>query len=181
MKSKEEIVKQFDYHYKNSRYGCKNQWRHIEQCQAFYAGDYMNYRDEFAYGYGSSRSIQQVQFNRVKPYVNAVVGFMAQQRRKPDYQARIENKEEQVALTDYLNGYSDYIRENANADQMETQQDKDMVIGGIGVTDTAITIKKGEPTKDPNGEIVIERVDPMHVGWDPNATLNNLEDSRCRS
>jgi len=178
MKSKKEIIQEFEKHYKITKFGLKNQWLHHQECSAFYAGDYMNYRDEFAFGQGSSRRIKQVQFNRVKPYVNSVVGFMAQQRRKPDYQARIEEQGEQQALTDYTNGFSDYVRDNANADQMETRQDMDLIVGGIGVTDTAVTVKQGEPTRDPNGEILIERVDPLQVGWDPDAIHPNLLDSR---
>ena len=177
MKSNTEIIDQFNTQYGISKNGCKNQWRHIQECNAFYSGDYMNYRDEFAFGKGSSRRIKQVQFNRVKPYVNSVVGFFAQLRRKPDYQARMESKEEQASLTDYINGYSDYIRDNTNADQMESRQDMDLVIGGIGVTDTCITVKEGEPTRDPNGEVLSERVNPLHVGWDPNAVHPNILDS----
>lgn len=178
MKSKEEVREQFETQYKISKHGCRRQWRHIQECQTFYSGDYMNYRDEFAFGRGSSRRIRQVQFNRVKPYVNSVVGFIAQLRRKPDYQARMEDKEEQAALSDYVNGFSDYVRDNANADQMESQQDMDLVIGGLGVTDTCITTKEGDPTRDPNGEILIERVNPIHCGWDPGAIHPNILDSR---
>lgn len=179
MKSKAKILEQFEKHYKIGKSGCKNQWRHIQECQSFYSGDYMSYKDDYAFGRGSSRRIKQVQFNRVKPYVNSVVGFMAQMRRKPDYQATLEEQQEQVMYTDYANGLSDYVRENTNADQMETRQDMDLIIGGIGVTDTVITTKVGEPTRDPNGEILEERVNPLHVGWDgSNSTYPNVLDSR---
>lgn len=178
MKSKEDISKDFERHFKITRSGCMKQWEHIRECQRFYSGDYMNYRDNFTVGRGASSRIKEVQFNRVKPYVNSIVGFMAQQRRKPDYQARIGQPDEQRALTDYLNGFSDYCRENTNADQMETRQDKDLIVGGIGVTDTAITVKQGAATRDPNGEIITERVDPITVGWDPDAVHPNLTDAR---
>ena len=178
MKSKKEIIEQFEKHYGYAKHGCKNQWKHIEDTQAFYAGDYMNYKDEFAFGRGTSRRIKQVSFNKVKPYVNSVVGFMAQMRKKPDYQARMADKVDQAMYTDYLNGLSDYIRDNNNAPQMETQQDKDLVIGGVGVTDTCITTKAGEASRDPNGEILTERVNPLHVGWDNQAVLPNLLDAK---
>jgi len=178
MISDKDLVKQFQKHYGISKSGCKNQWRHIQECQAFYAGDYMNYKEEYAFGRGSSRRVKEVQFNRVKPYVNSMVGFAAQMRRKPDYQAAMENLEEQQALTDYLNGYSDYIRDNCNAVHMETLQDKDLFIGGIGITDTAITLKMGEATRTPSGEILEDRVDPLHAGWDPSASMPNKLDSK---
>lgn len=178
MKSKKEIIKQFKEDYGVAKSGLKNQWKHIQECQAFYSGDYMNYIDQYQFGRGASRRIKEVQFNSVKPYVNSIVGFMAQQRRKPDYQAVLPDSEEQRAFSDYLNGYSNYIRVNTNADQHETRQDMDMVIGGVGVTDTAVTLKAGTPTRDPNGEVVVERVNPLHVGWDPLAIHPNLLDSR---
>lgn len=178
MKSKKEILKQFKEHYNISKYGLKGQYRLVQECRAFYAGDYMNYRDEVLYGRGSSRRLQEVQFNRVKPYVNSIVGFFAQQRRKPDYQAKVMQSEEQRALSDYLNGFSDYVRENTHADQIETKQDKDMIIGGVGATDTAITTKMGTATRLPGGEVLTERVDILQVGWDPQSIQTNLLDSR---
>lgn len=178
MISDKELLKQFKDSYGASRNGCGPQWRHIKECQSFYSGDYMNYKDEVVFGRGSSRRIKEVSFNRVKPYVNSMVGFMAQMRRKPDYQAILPDKEDQVAYTEYLNGFSDYVRENCHASQHETRQDKDMIIGGIGATDTAITLKAGNPTRLPNGEIIEERVDPCEVGWDPAAVYPNLLDSK---
>lgn len=178
MKSKKEIAEQFQKHYGISKHGLKNQYRHIEECRAFYVGDYMNYRDTLQYGRGSSRRTKEVSFNRVKPYVNAIVGFFIQNRKKPDYQAVEKDSEQQRAFSDYLNGQSEYIRENTNADQHETKQEKDLVIGGVGVTDTVITLNAGAATRDPYGEIIVSRVDPLEVGWDPAAVEDNLLDSR---
>lgn len=178
MKSKKKILEQFQSHYNISKYGCRNQWRHIEECRSFYNGDYMNYRDDVLYGRGNSRRIKEVSFNRVKPYVNSVVGFFAQQRQKPCYQAQIPTTKEQAAYSDYLNGYSDYIRENSNSDQMETRQDLDLIVGGIGCTDTAITTKEGIASRLPGGEVLEERVDMLQVGYDPESSYPNILDSR---
>lgn len=174
MKSKKEILSQFTKHKKISNSGLSNQWNHIKECRAFYAGDYMKYKDMIS---GGRNKIQEVSFNRVKPYVNSIVGFMAQNRRKPGYQAKMPEEQDQLALSEYSNGYSDYLRENTNADQIETKQDMDMIIGGIGVTDTLTTLKMGSPTRDPNGEVIVERVDPLHCGWDTEARETNLLDS----
>lgn len=178
MKNNKDFLKQAKEHYEITKSGLKAQYKHIQECQAFYAGDYMNYKDAYAFGQGSSRKIKEVEFNFVKPYVNAIVGFFAQHRRKPDYMARIEDLEDQRMRSEYLNNLSDYTRENNNADQTETKQDMDFVIGGVGATDTGITINMGEATRNPNGEILVGRVNPLHVGWDPAATETNLTDSR---
>lgn len=178
MKSKKEIIEQFKNHYQITKSGLSKQYKHIQECQAFYAGDYMQYQDNYAFGRGSSVRIKEVSFNRVKPYVNSIVGFMAQQRRKPDYQAKVPDNKEQQALSEYLNGLSDYVRENNNADQVETKQDMDLIIGGVGATDTALTERMGYATRDPNGEILVERVDPLTVGYDPLSSAPNLTDTR---
>ena len=141
MKSKKDVLKQFEEHYQITKSGLGGQWRHIKECRSFYAGDYMSYKSELSFGRGSAARVKEVQFNRVKPYVNAIVGFMAQNRRKPDYQAVVQENEEQRAYSEYTNGFSDYIRENTHSDQVETLQDKSLVIGGVGVTDTAISSK----------------------------------------
>jgi hypothetical protein len=178
MISKKEFLKLAQKQYKISKSGLQSQYDHIKECRAFYAGDYMNYRDKVAFGTGALQSIREVEFNKVKPYVNAIVGFMIGQRRQPDYQAKLTSKPEQQMYSDYLNSLSDYIRRNTYANQMETRQDMDMVIGGIGVTDTCLTLNGGEATRDPNGEILVERVDPLQAGYDPSASMPNLLDSR---
>ncbi len=178
MISKKEFLKLAQKQYKISKSGLQTQQNHIKECQAFYAGDYMTYRDKVALGTGATQRIREVEFNRVKPYVNAIVGFMIGQRRKPDYQAKLTSNPEQQMYSDYLNGLSDYIRKNTYANQMETRQDMDMVIGGIGATDTCLTLNGGEASRDPNGEVIVERVDPLQVGYDPAATMPNLLDSR---
>ena len=178
MMKKKDILEQFENQRNISKYGCRPQWRHIEECRSFYSGDYMNYRDDALFGKGNSRRVKEVSFNRVKPYVNSVVGFFAQQRRKPTYQAKLTDDQEQGAYSDYLNGYSDYIRENSNSDQMETRQDLDLIVGGIGCTDTGITTKLGIASRLPGGEVLEERVDMLQVGYDPESTYPNILDSR---
>lgn len=173
-----ELIEQFEENLSASKAGCLPQWKHIKDCRKFYSGDYMEYRSTWAWGASSSRKVKEVSFNRVKPYVNSMVGFMAQMRRDPDYQAVIPEKEDQVAYSEYLNGFSQYIRKNTHASQHETRQDKDLLVGGIGVTDTAITLRMGNPTRMPHGEIIEERVDPLEVGYDPSAVYPNLLDSR---
>jgi hypothetical protein len=54
----------------------------------------------------------------------------------------------------------------------------DLMVGGIGATDTALSEKMGFATRDPNGEILEERVDMLHVGFDPLSSQPNLLDSR---
>ena len=178
MKDRKEVLRKFRESYDITRAGLRKQYQHIDECEAFYAGDYMNYKDDYAFGRGASRRIKEVSFNCVQPYVNSIVGFAAQNRRKPDYRAREQDSQEQRMRSDYINGASDFVRERTNADNEETRQDRDLIVGGVGVTDTTITLEDGSATRDPNGEIIVERVKATEVGWDPLAEKPGLLDSR---
>jgi hypothetical protein len=179
MKSDFDIAKQFRKHLKTTKDGLASQYQNTRDCQAFYAGDLM----DFWIGAASTDSAgvkkrAMVQINKVKPYVNAVKGFMAQNRRKAKYSARINGDKIQVIYSDYANGMADYVRRNTYADQKETQQDGDMLINGYGVMQTAMTYTNGQSTTSPNGQIKMGRVDPEQYGWDPFAKESGLMDRR---
>lgn len=179
MKSKIEIVRQFRKHKPSSIKGLSLQYQNTVDCQAFYSGDFMSYRDSIQFTDVSGvKKKASVQFNKIKPYVNAVKGFFAQNRRKAKYSARMQGNQMQEMYSNYANSMSDYIRGKAHADQVETQQDGDMLMVGYGATETAMTYGPGYASTDPNGEIIIGRLDPLMVGWDPYAKASNLTDSR---
>lgn len=179
MKSDLDIVMQFKKHKGASQSGLSQQYQNTRECQMFYAGDIMAYRDSIQFqDPGGRKQRAMVQFNKVKPYVNAVKGFMAQNRRKVSYAARIQAETVQQLYSDYANALADYVRSNTNADQVETQQDGDMLICGYGAVETAMTYGIGHATTDPNGEILMGRLDPLYLGWDPHAKETNLLDAR---
>lgn len=178
MKSDSEIVKQAKKHKSLSQSLLGKQYSSIREGQAFYAGDFMNYKDEMTFSGSRGTKRAMVQFNRVKPYVNAVSGFMAQNRRKACYVARLDNEEAQILYSDYSNAVADYVRENANADQVESQQDRDMLVGGIGAVEMFMTYGEGYAGTDPNGEIGYAPLDILTCFYDPYARRQNLIDSR---
>lgn len=178
MKSDSEIVKQCKKHKALSQSLLGNQYSTIREGQAFYAGDFMSYKDEITFSGSRGQQRAMVQFNRVKPYVNAVSGFMAQNRRKACYVARLDNEEAQTLYSDYSNAVADYVRENANADQVESQQDRDMLIGGIGAVEMFMTYGEGYSGTDPNGEIGYAPLDILNCFWDAHARRQNLIDAR---
>lgn len=174
-----KLITQFEKNLRTSRSGLSKQYENTKSCQSFYSGDLMDYRDKVQFkdsGGGKKRAM--VQFNKVKPYVNAVKGFMAQNRRKVKYIARIEAEPIRKLFSQYSNALADYVRDNANADQIETQADGDMLVCGYGAVETAMTYGDGYATDDPNGQIVMGRLDPLMIGWDHHARLTNLMDRR---
>lgn len=175
-----KLADQFKKHLAISKNKLGKQYSNTKKCQAFYGGDMMSYRDSVSTvdkDTGRARR-SLVKFNKVKPYVNSVKGFMAQNRRRPKYEARIENSKAQELFSGYANSISDYVRLNANADQVETQQDGDMLINGYGAVETALSYGDGYAASDTDGEYIMGRLDPLAVGWDPFARATNLLDSR---
>ena len=174
-----DLIKQWKKHHKATKDGIARQYKNTEDCNAFYAGDYMDFwigsqsTDQFGV-----KKRAMVQINKVKPYVNAVKGFFAQNRREAKYSARMDGQKIQELYSHYANGLRSYIRRQAHADQVETQQDGDMLICGYGWVETAMTYTNGESTTNPNGQILKGRLDPLEVGWDPFAKAANLTDRR---
>lgn len=174
-----QIVSNFKKHMRETQRGLSKQYQNTRVNQSFYAGDAMDYRDQVQFvAQGGQKKRAMVQFNKVKPYVNAVKGFMAQNRRKCSYEAMIRGQTIQELYSKYANSLADFCREKMHADQVETQQDGDMLICGYGAVETALTYGQGHSTTDPNGEIVMGRLDPLAVGWDPFAKQTNLLDAR---
>lgn len=155
------------------------QYSNTRKCQSFYAGDMLSYQDSVDYiDQNGQRRKTLVKFNKVKPYVNSVKGFMAQNRRRQKYEARLENDQTQELFSTYANSIADYLRSNAYAPQIETQQDGDLLINGYGAIDTALSYGDGYASTEVDGEVLYGRLDPRSVGWDPHARAPNLKDAR---
>ncbi len=179
MKSDKDIIAQWKKHKDLSKSRLSKQYANTKRCQSFYSGDFMSYSDtiQFATPLGKKKKAI-VKFNKVKPYINAVVGFTIQNRRKAKFEARIESDKLQELFSGYANALDGYIRDNCDAEQIETQQDRDMYINGYGAVETALSYNEGYASIETDGEVIIGRLDPLTVGWDPFARATNLTDAR---
>lgn len=179
MKSKKEIVDQFNKHLATATSALSKQYENNKRCQAFYAGDTMAYKDTVQYTtLGGQKQKAQVMFNRVAPYVDAVKGFMIQNRRRAKYDALADDDDLQTEYTRYANNLLTHCRLQSHADQVETQQDGDLLICGYGATSTAMSYGDGYATTNPNGQILKGRLDPNRCFWDASARATNLLDAR---
>lgn len=179
MISNSEIIKRFNKSLTISKSGNSRQWDNTRRCQEFYSGDNMLYQQELQYMTVQGRKQRAlIQFNKIMPFVDAVAGFMAQNRRQVKYVARIQFNLKQEAYTKHANAVKDYVRDHADADQLETEQDQDMLICGYGAVDTDMSYIQGNATTCPNGEILMNRLDPRTVFFDPVAKRKNLNDRR---
>lgn len=167
--NKDKIYDKFKEHRQIIDTGFDPQWTKAELNHQFYSGD------EMAYNVGVQDGNQRkiVVFNRVKPFVNAISGFMIKLRRKLYYQAREQDQELQRNYTNSNNAFANYLRENANVDQLESRQDKEMLITGIGAIDYSISY-----VNNPNGEVKGETIKYDEFGVDPLARATNLLDAR---
>lgn len=162
-----------------SKRGLSQQYENTESCWSFYNADQMTYSDriQFEDTWGRKRRAI-VNFNKVQQNVDSVVGFMAQTRRQAKFIARVTQDQNQQLYSRNMNALFDYHRENTNADQLESDQDLDMMVGGYGAIDTDLSYQIGNATLMPNGEIVKKHIDPTCVYWDPSAKGKNLLDAR---
>lgn len=165
----EDVLTQFKKHLTITESGLWEQWDKSEQNHAFYSGDEMAYR--VGVNHGDVRRI--VVFNRVKPFVNAIYGFMIKLRRRPDYQSRQQEPQLQLFQSEHLDSFSDYLRKDSNLDQIESRQDKENLICGVAAVDTTVSY-----IKNPHGEVQGEALKYSEVGWDPQARATNLLDAR---
>lgn len=155
------------------------QYDNTTKCHEFYNGDTMSYRDRIQFETPTKEKKKAlVQFNKVKTPVDSVIGFMAQNRTQAKFSARVSDSEARDKYTRSMNALYNYVRENANADQIETDQDADMVIAGYGGIETDLSYMLGNASTLPNGEVIKMRLDPWRLGWDATARGKNILDAQ---
>jgi hypothetical protein len=111
-----------------------------------------------------------VVFNRISRTINAVVGTQVTNRQETRY---IPRELGDVQVNEILTSAADWVRDRCDAEDEETDAFEDMCITGMGWSETRICFDV-----DPEGETLIERVDPLEMYWDPGATKRNLSDAR---
>lgn len=179
MKTKAQIVEQLKKHLKSANQGLSAQRANTAKCRAFDAGDYEGYQDKIQFrDVNGQKKRATVQFNHIQTYTSAIVGFLAQNRRKPIYVARVQELQPQQFYSKYCNVLSDHCRERMNAPQVETQQDGDLITCGLGVTETDLSYGEGYASTSANGEILMGQVDLDTYSYDPAARQTNLRDRR---
>lgn len=162
-----------------SKRGLSQQYENTESSWSFYNADQMTYSDriQFMDTWGRKRRAI-VNFNEVQPSVDAVAGFMAQNRRQAKAIARLNQNQGQQLYSKNMNALLDYHRERNNADQLESDQDLDMLVAGYGAIDTELSYDIGNATTMPNGEVIKKNLNSSCVYWDPSAKAKNILDAR---
>ena len=114
-------------------------------------------------------------FNYSEKMVDAVIGAEVNNRQEVVFRPR--GMEDAAAAEAYTEA-ARWARELSNAEHEESDALRDMLICGIGWTETRV-----DYTQDADGRISIERIDPLEMDWDRAATRPGLTDRRwqCRT
>lgn len=111
-----------------------------------------------------------MEFNRVAPLVNAVVGSEINNRREVRY---IPREQGDAIANELLTAAGEWFRDETNAEDEESEGFSDCVKGGMGWIDTRLDYEA-----EPDGAPKMSRMNPFKMVWDSTAQKPNLEDSQ---
>jgi hypothetical protein len=109
--------------------------------------------------------------NRVRPVLEAICGFEIQHRLEVNYSPRLLNPEQQ-GFNDICNNGVRYMEQQSRAASQRSLAFLDMLICGMGVTNTDITFNTNE-----NGQQEVRRVFPAFIFYDVSARAKNIIDA----
>lgn len=112
-------------------------------------------------------------FNRIAGFIRGICGLEVTNRQEVRFLARTL---EDTGLNEVLNAAAKWVRDECDAEDDESDAFKDMLTCGLGWTETHFTTEN-----DPEGQIQIERIDPMQMRWDTSAKKRGLTDTKWRA
>jgi hypothetical protein len=111
-----------------------------------------------------------ITFNRVAPIIDSIAGTEVNNRQEVRY---VPRQAGDVGVNELLTGAAEWVRDQCDAEDEESDAFWDTLVCGIGWTETRLDYEQ-----DPDGKILVERVDPLEMYWDPAARKRNLDDAR---
>lgn len=111
-----------------------------------------------------------VTFNRIQPFVDAISGLEINNRQETQFLPRTVGKS---GVNELLTATAEWVRDECDAEMEESEAFRDALICGSGCTQTRM-----DYDEDPDGKIVIERVDPLEIYADPSSRKPNYGDAR---
>lgn len=109
-------------------------------------------------------------FNRIQPVIDSVHGQEIGNRREVRY---IPREMGDAKANEILTGAAQWFRDQSHAESHESDSFRDMLVCGMGWTETRIDFDD-----EPEGRPVICRIDPLEMFWDYDAKGMNLHDAR---
>lgn len=143
-------------------------WR-TEAKEAFdmYAGRQWS-EDDIAYLNEQERPV--ITFNKARVIVDAVSGNEMVNRQEPRFLPR---GNEDVATSDIMTGVVRWVRHLSDGEFEDSDAFRDTCVAGMGWVEFFMAYDT-----NPDGEIRMQRIDPLEFAWDPAARRPNLLDGR---
>lgn len=111
-----------------------------------------------------------ITFNYSEKIIDAVIGAEVSNRQEATFRPR---GVEDSALSELYNNAAKWVRDECSAEDEESDSFKDMLICGMGWTQTSLSYDE-----DQDGKLLIERIDPLEMRSDPAASKPGLTDRR---
>jgi hypothetical protein len=145
-----------------------SRWRdEARTCYAFVANDQWSQEDVAKL---EAEGRPAVVFNRTAAMVDAVGGLEINNRQSVRYYPREIGD---VKPNEILTATADWIRDQCDAEDEESEAFKDAAICGVGCTETRMDYEE-----DPDGKVIDDRRDPLMVFPDPHAKKRSYKDAR---
>jgi len=109
-----------------------------------------------------------VVFNRAAPLIDAIIGDEIAGRKEVKFLPRTTKDS---TIPDVMKSIATWVRNTSAQEASEIDATKDMLITGLGVTSTRMNYEDTE-----QGQLEVERVNPLDTRYDPNASAKNLTD-----
>lgn len=113
-----------------------------------------------------------VVFDRTGPVIDSVHGQEIGNRREVRY---IPREMGDAIPNEIYTGAAEWFRDQANAETHESDSFRDMLVCGMGWTESRLDYEE-----QPDGAPVVDRIDPFEMYWDFNSKQINITDSRRR-
>jgi len=126
-----------------------------------------------------SKGIAYVVLNKIDATISAICGSEIQGRQEVRYYPREmsdrgpDGQLIDTKVNEILTGAAEWVRDECDASEEESQAFRDCVICGLGWTETRMDYEE-----DPEGMPKIERVDPLEMAIDPASRRPNAVDAR---
>lgn len=111
-----------------------------------------------------------VTFNRVGSVADSVMGLEISNRQEVRF---IPRQLGASGVNELLTDAGKWVRDECNAEDEESDAFGDLITCGIGVTETRL-----DYDEEPDGKLIIDRVDPLEMYWDSTSRKRNLGDAR---
>lgn len=162
-----ELLAEIGARYEASRDHAQVWRKEARDCFAMYAGEQLSQTDKDTL---IREGRTPVVFNRSAILIDAVIGYENNNRQETRYIPRTQGD---AKVNELLTEAARYFRDQCDAEFEESDAARDMFISGMGWTNDRLTDER-----NPEYDLVRDRVDPFEMLWDPTAKKPNLADGR---